>query len=84
MCATCEVPLCTRPLMDEDGSSLTHHARWHNVRDLIAEHKTCHEDLKTGRESRKRARQDVGEDLGGGGGILDESLMKAQDVQVQV
>lgn len=56
MCATCEVPLCTRPLMDEDGSCLTHHTRWHSARDLILEHQTCHEDLKNGRESRKRAR----------------------------
>lgn len=56
MCATCEVPLCTRPLMDEDGSAMTHHTRWHNVRDLISEHKKCHDDLKNGRESRKRSR----------------------------
>jgi len=57
MCATCEVPLCTRPLMDEDGSCLTHHTRWHSARDLVLEHKKCHEDLTRGRESRKRVKE---------------------------
>mmetsp|Transcript_19955 Transcript_19955/g.42818 ORF Transcript_19955/g.42818 Transcript_19955/m.42818 type:complete len:136 (+) Transcript_19955:704-1111(+) len=58
MCATCEVPLCTRPLMDEDGACLTHHARWHSAKDLMAEHKRCHAGLKNGRESRKRVREE--------------------------
>ncbi|KAL7516563.1 hypothetical protein ACHAWX_001564 [Stephanocyclus meneghinianus] len=59
MCATCEVPLCTRPLMGEEPSSgeggiTTHHARWHTARDLVAEHLRVHASLKEGRESRKR------------------------------
>ena len=46
--------------MDEDGSAQTHHARWHSVRDLASEHRRCHDELKNGRESRKRAK--VGEE----------------------
>lgn len=59
MCAVCEVPLCTRPLMDEDPGALTHMMKWHSVRDLISEHKKCHDELKNGRETRKRARGDI-------------------------
>ncbi|KAL3802529.1 hypothetical protein HJC23_012548 [Cyclotella cryptica] len=64
MCATCEVPLCTRPLMGEEPSSgegggiTTHHARWHTARDLVAEHLKVHASLKEGRESRKRGREE--------------------------
>ena len=61
MCATCEVPLCTRPLMGEEaaegGGVLSHHARWHTARDLVAEHLLVHASLKDGRESRKRSRE---------------------------
>lgn len=82
MCATCEVPLCTRPLMDEDGSSLTHHARWHGVKDLITAHKKCHEDLKNGRESRKRVREEAG---GIDDGAGDEDLvLKSEEEVVKV
>ena len=64
MCATCEVPLCTRPLMGEEpetegGGVLTHHARWHAARDLVAEHMKVHGLLKEGRESRKRSRDSM-------------------------
>lgn len=71
------VPLCTRPLMDEDGSALTHHTRWHNVRDLISEHKRCHEELKNGREMRKRARGSEEEHHDGAGGEDVEALKHA-------
>ncbi|KAL7509958.1 hypothetical protein ACHAXN_006837 [Cyclotella atomus] len=61
MCATCEVPLCTRPLMneepDENGGVMTHHSRWHMARDLVAEHQRVHAALRDGRESRKRSRE---------------------------
>lgn len=59
MCSTCEVPLCTRPLLDEEGASLSHHARWHVAQDLKADHDRIHAILKNGRESRKRARNEV-------------------------
>lgn len=75
MCATCEVPLCTRPLMDEDGSALTHHTAWHTERDLVAEHKRCHDTLKNGRESRKRSR-DIAE---GDVAADDTEELKAQE-----
>jgi len=90
MCATCEVPLCTRPLMDEDGSSLTHHARWHSTRDLIAEHKKCHENLRDGRESRKRARESLGGEDENGGAEVDEGgdevadIAKSEEQRVEV
>eukprot|EP00571_Detonula_confervacea_P012583 CAMPEP_0172311470 /NCGR_PEP_ID=MMETSP1058-20130122/14750_1 /TAXON_ID=83371 /ORGANISM="Detonula confervacea, Strain CCMP 353" /LENGTH=412 /DNA_ID=CAMNT_0013024643 /DNA_START=74 /DNA_END=1312 /DNA_ORIENTATION=+ len=58
MCATCKVPLCTRPLIGEDGSALTHHTLWHTARDLMAEHERCHEEMKNGRQSRKREREE--------------------------
>jgi hypothetical protein len=63
MCATCEVPLCTRPLMgeeaDETGGVMTHHSRWHMARDLVAEHAKVHAALKDGRENRKRSRESM-------------------------
>mmetsp|Transcript_25834 Transcript_25834/g.54605 ORF Transcript_25834/g.54605 Transcript_25834/m.54605 type:complete len:287 (+) Transcript_25834:97-957(+) len=83
MCSTCEVPLCTRPLMDEDGASMTHHARWHSVKDLLLEHKKVHDALKNGRESRKRARQD---EQGGviGNGAVEHAELAPQPEAVQV
>jgi hypothetical protein len=63
MCSICEVPLCTRPLLDEGGNAISHHDRWHTCTDLIVEHRMCHAMLRNGRVSRKRAR---------GGGVDDD------------
>ena len=72
--------------MDEDGSSLTHHAAWHTAKDLIAEHKKCHDALKGGRESRKRMREDdVGLEvpepaaIGGGEVMVHQQEMLEQE-----
>ena len=62
MCSTCEVPLCTRPLVGEDDGAESHHARWHSVKNLLEEHKLCHQELKDGRESRKRTKKHDGND----------------------
>lgn len=56
MCAVCETPLCTKPLVGEDPSAPTHFALWHSEKDLLPAHKRCHEELKGGRESRKKAK----------------------------
>lgn len=74
MCATCEVPLCTRPLLDEGGQAIPHHARWHSCQNLIEEHKICHAELKNGRDSRKRSRggMEAEESIDVAGGDDDE------------
>ena len=56
MCAVCETPLCTKPLVGEDPSVPTHFALWHSEKDLLPAHKRCFEELKGGRESRKKAK----------------------------
>jgi len=56
MCAVCEIPLCTKPLPGEESSTLTHFALWHSEKDLGTTHKRCFEELKGGRESRKKAK----------------------------
>lgn len=56
MCAVCEIPLCTKPLVGEDPSSTTHFALWHSEKDLLPTHKRCFDELKNGRESRKKAK----------------------------
>ena len=50
--------------MGEEGGGLTHHTRWHSARDLVLEHHRCHEDLRTGREARKRAKEAATADRG--------------------
>jgi hypothetical protein len=60
MCAVCEIPLCTKPLMGEAAaSSSTHFALWHSEKDLGPVHKRCFEELKSGRESRKRLKTEA-------------------------
>ena len=56
MCAICEVPLCTKPLVGEDPNTPSHFIMWHSEKDLIQTHKRCFAELKEGRESRKRAK----------------------------
>jgi len=79
MCATCEVPLCTRPLMGEEGGVMTHHARWHTARDLVAEHNSVHFSLKNGREQRKRDRDSMNS---GGELVMEEE--EEDDVKVDM
>ena len=82
MCATCEVSLCTRPLIGEEtgeGKGVsTHHARWHLARDLVSEHIKAHSALKDGRESRKRSRESISQAVGD----YDEDTKDAVDNDV--
>ncbi|KAK1745938.1 hypothetical protein QTG54_003862 [Skeletonema marinoi] len=63
MCAVCEAPLCTKPLVGEDSSAPTHFALWHSEKDLIPTHKRCFGELKGGRESRKKAKLETEADV---------------------
>lgn len=63
MCAVCETPLCTKPLVGEDSSASTHFALWHSEKDLIPTHNRCYDELKGGRESRKKAKLENDESL---------------------
>jgi hypothetical protein len=86
MCAVCEVPLCTRPLMGEEsaeGGVTTHHARWHSARDLVAEHVRVHALLRDGRESRKRNRESMIEEHHAMLESPDEKIEESLEMQVQ-
>jgi hypothetical protein len=68
MCSTCEVPLCVKCLVGEEGDvRRTHHARWHMVRDLASENMLCCEELTA---SRKRKADTLDPELGEG--LADE------------
>jgi hypothetical protein len=41
------------------ASSSTHFALWHSEKDLGPVHKRCFEELKSGRESRKRLKTEA-------------------------
>jgi hypothetical protein len=88
MCATCEVPLCTRPLMGEEaaegGGVLTHHARWHTARDLVAEHLKVHGNLRAGRENRKRCRESLEEGMMIHPEEVEEVKFKTEEVHEMV
>ena len=61
MCSTCEVPLGVKCLVGEDNDiMMTHHARWHTKRDLVAENEICFEAVVSGRiESGKRKAESI-------------------------
>lgn len=54
MCSTCEVPLCTRVILGEEGGSRSHHDLWHSAKDIMEEHKRCHQMLLDSRENKKK------------------------------
>lgn len=58
-CAVCEIPLCTKQLVGENTSSATHFALWHSESDLLPAHKRCFDELKSGRDSRKKLKEEA-------------------------
>ncbi len=63
MCSTCGVPLCIKSIKGEDGNILSHHEKWHMIRNLIEEHRALNRKLQEYKDSRKRRRdEDEGDD----------------------
>lgn len=74
ICSTCEVPLCNRVLLGQDGGSKSHHDLWHSAQNLIEEHEKCHQMLLDSRENNKKRHKTDATDA-----AADESTDQVKD-----